>query len=268
VNRKALTLLFFLVATAAHSEPVITYTWDVQMGGQRSIDVVHVGSTGMLTEQRDADGDVTGEFVVLPDRFIMNDFDSKRSMVMDPNNMPQIPGFGGAGPGGLGDVLSQAQGALRDAPPEARRALEGLLGGLQGAASRAAEPRAVDFRPTGTTGTTSGMDWEEYEVTIAGQTSVYRLADWDDVDGAEALVAQYRNMAEIFQKFMANTGMGAFLQQLEVMPTEIVDFMVERERFPIYMQEGRRTQQLVGTGADDIDTSRFGPRFELRSFGQ
>lgn len=262
----AIALLLALAGAAARAEPVFTYTWNVEMDGQRSTEVVYAGSIGMLTEQRRPDGTVAGEFVVLPDRFIMNDVESERSMVLDPGNLPQIPGLGGAGAGALGDALAQAQDALRDAPPEARRALEGLLGG--GGASGAGRAAAAQFRPTGNTGTTGGMDWEEYEATIGGERSIYRVVPWDDVEGAEGVVSHYRAMADVFTSFLNNTGMGAFLQGLDVMPSEIVDFMVDGRRFPIYMQEGGRVAQLTSVGRDDIDAARFGPRFPVQSFGR
>jgi len=265
------TLLFLLAAAGARAEPVVTFTWNVEQGRQGSTEVVYAGASGMLTEQRRADGTVTGEFVVLPDRLIMNDVASERSMVLDPANMPQIPGFGGAAGGGaIADALAQAQGALRNAPPEARRALEGILGGgAPGAAGGAAPARTpAQFTPTGNTGTTDGMDWVEYQASFAGQTSTVRLVDWSEIEGAEIVANHYRNMAEIFATFMANTGMGAFLQGLDMMPREIVDFMIEGRRFPIYMAQGRRVQQLTGVGRDDIDAGRFGPRFPVQSFGR
>lgn len=283
MNKLSFAALVLLLTATAQAEPVYKYTWRASGGSE--IQVVYAGPGGMITEERrltDAaleDGSLestlVSDFVILPDRMIMNEGREQASMIMDPANMPQMPAPGGGGaPAGIdadafAQALAQAQQALQDAPPEAREALQGILGGgggfpgIPGLGGQ--EPVAAQIQETGNSGTTNGIDWVEAQVTLMGQTSIYRLADWDDVEGAELVAGHYQNMASLFAQFLSSSPFGSFLQNMQAMPQEIVDYMVTSRRFPIYMQDRSGTRELIEIGTDDIAAERFGARYPVRS---
>jgi hypothetical protein len=288
---KTISLVAFvlLLSATARAESVYKYTWRASSGSE--IQVMYAGQSGMITEERrltDAaledgtlESTLISDFVILPDRMIINEGSEQASMVMDPANMPQMPAFGGAGGAGaaaaagidpevLAQILAETQQALQDAPPEAQQALQGLFGGGGGGfpaipGLSGQPPVQAQIQATGNSGSTNGMAWEEVQITLMGQTSTYRVADWDDIEGAELVAGHYQNMASLFEQFLSGSPFGSFLQNMQAMPQEIVNYMVSNRKFPIYMQDRSGTRELIEIGSDDIAADRFGARYPVRS---
>ena len=149
-------------------------------------------------------------------------------------------------------------GTTEDLDPETMAAIQAMMGN-QG------QQQPPEFRETGNSGSQDGIRWEEVEMTMLNTTTLYRLADWSDVAGADLVSEHYGNMANIFEQFINNMGLGGFAQGMQAWPNEITAYMQENKKFPIYIQEGNNIQRLTGVNTDNIEDERFGAQYPVRS---
>ncbi len=171
-------------------------------------------------------GNGNATMIFLGDRFLYVDHKDKTYMVMDEATLEEVSAK-------MNEAMKEMEAQLANMPPEQRAMVEQMMKGqMQGMMGEAEETPPPRVEAVGS-GKWQSRKCEEYAV-FEGDEQVQKIcaADLDDVNGADEVIAAFKNMAAYIEKLTESMPMrpasqpnpGELMEQIGGFPIHTIEY--------------------------------------------